>query len=62
MYILTEISTNILAFNSRPFIVSINIVNSNILVQINIPENISVINISKATRQEELMEYQHKTL
>jgi len=40
MYILTEIGTNISVFNSRPFVVSINIMNSNILVQIDIPENI----------------------
>jgi len=42
MYILTEIGTNISGFNARPFVVSINmcIVNSKILVQINIPENI----------------------
>lgn len=40
MYILTEIDTDISVFNSRPFVVSINIVNSNILFQMNIPENI----------------------
>ena len=40
MYILTEIGSNISVFKSRPFAVGINIVNSTILVQINIPENI----------------------